>query len=194
MGTIGRYNDLGRASTPGDLPRQTKATEHSHVRHGVVPDPNPSLRGKRQRAAINVKTDALEREYASGRISEAAYQAARTYQSVLERSRRPLSAGGQWSGGERVDHVVCHDTAILDRIDSAGAAVEMLRDTAPAIGMLGQRVLELVLVDELTLTTIATRMRGEGKQHVIYFSTLFRDSCEALANHWSRRDRRAPRA
>ncbi len=233
----GRYRDVARSPSPGDLPlesqlaaatsvqsraapglaaadtkdraeqsarrveqrrRQAKsrpAGAAPFVKHGVVDDPNPTLRGRRQRAAINIKTDALESEYARGRISEAGYWAARTYKAVLERSRRPLSAGGAWNPGNRVDQVISHETAVLDRIGNAEDAVKMLNETSRVLGMLGQRILELVLVDEMTITAAAKRIRGrDDRQTVIYWSNRFRESCELLAEHWCSRHNRAPRA
>ncbi len=190
----GRHKDVTRATMPGELPREGARTAHDLVRHGVVADPNPSLLGRRQRAAINIKTDALEREYGQDRITPAAYGAARTYKAVLERSRRPVTGAGSWSFGSKVDQVISHELKILGMIEKAQNADAMLHDTAPAIGMRGQRVLELVLLDEVSLTEVARRMTGSAnRQHVIYYSQLFRDTVEALAEHWCRRDRCAPR-
>ena len=234
MAATGRYRDVSRSSTPGDLPaegqgayppgamrigpgltasssraraeqqasraEQRRTQAHSRpagaaafVKHGVVDDPNPSLRGRRQRAAINIKTDALESEYARGRISEAGYWAGRTYKAVLERSRRPLSGGGAWNPGNRVDQVISHEIAILERIANADDAVGMLNETSRVLGILGQRILELVLVDELTITAAAKRIRGrDDRQTVIYWSQRFRESCELLAEHWRGPRHRAP--
>ena len=234
MAAAGRYRDVSRSSTPGDLPtegpgaappsvmrvgpgltasstreradQQTLRAEHrrkqassrpagaaAFVKHGVVDDPNPSLRGRRQRAAINIKTDALESEYARGRISEAGYWAGRTYKAVLERSRRPLSSGGAWNPGNRVDQVISHEIAILERIANADDAVGMLNETSRVLGILGQRILELVLVDELTITAAAKRIRNrDDRQTVIYWSQRFRESCELLAEHWCGPRNRAP--
>ena len=223
--SAGRYRDVASAPVPGELPREGRVLigyleappkrgakpKPFHkpdaktgtpvflgglqIRHGREADPNPSLRGKSQKVAVNIKTDPLEREHANKRISDVGYVAACTYRKVLQRSRRPASAGGAWSSGDRVDQVISHEITILDRIEHADDAVTMIRDTAPAVGMRGQRVLELALADELTLTEVARRMTGsDDRQAVIYYSRLFRDSCEALAEHWGRRDRRPPRS
>ncbi len=194
-GAAGRYRDVTRASMPGELPREGARTAHDLIRHGVVADPNPCLVGRRQRVAINIKTDSLEREYAHGRITPAAYGAARTYKAVLERSRQPVSGSGSWNVSIKVDRVISHELKILSKIAKAQDADAMLRDTAPVVGMRGQQVLEMVLLDEVTLTEVARRMTGSAdRQQVIYYSQLFRDSVEALAEHWCRRDRCAPRA
>ena len=166
-----------------------------HIKHGGVADPNPSLAGRRQRVAINITTDALEREHAHGRITSAGYWAGRRYKAVLERSRRPVSGAGSWDIGSKVDQVVSHELKILGVIAKAEDADAMVRDTAPAIGLRGQRVLELVLLDEVSLTEVARHMTGSAdRMHVIYYSQLFRDSVETLAEHWCRPDRCAPRA
>ena len=192
--TAGRYTDVSRAPVPGDLPKAGKVHERCQIAHGVVDDPNPSLRGRRQKAAINIKTDALEFEYARGRISEAGYWAGRTYKAVLERSRTPLSGGGAWNAGDRVDQVISHEIKILDRIARAQDAATMIRDTAPVVGMLGQRILELVLVDELTIAAAAKRIKGrDDRQTVIFWAEQFRSSCELLADFWCGPRQRAPR-
>ncbi len=183
----------GRAATPGELPAEGRLRPGVHIAHAIVDDPNPALRGRKQRVAINRMTDGLEHEHSRGRISDAGYWAARTYGLVLERSRGTVG-GASWIGSDRVDQVVSHELKILNGIARAQDAVAMIRDTAPAIGMIGQRILELVLVEGLTLTAAADRLDGRGdRQAVIFWSQTFRRSCELLADHWCGPRKRAPR-
>ena len=183
----------GRAATPGELPAEGRLRPHVNIAHAIVDDPNPALRGRKQRVAVNRMTDGLEHEYSRGRISDAGYWAARTYGLVLERSRGTIG-GASWSTGDKVDQVVNHEHKILSGIAKAQDAVAMIRDTAPAIGMTGQRILELVLVEGMTLTAAADRLDGRGdRQAVIFWSQTFRRSCELLAEHWCGRRNKAPR-
>lgn len=192
---VGRYRDVARAGMPGDLPREGKRRSHIQIKHGAVADPNPACEGKRQRVAINVNTDAIEREYANGRLSEAGYWAGRTYGRVLERSRPGAAGGSLWDLGDRVDHTSSHELAILGRISRAQDAVAMIAETAPVLGLRAQRLLELVLVEGLAIGIAGERIcGGRSRQDVIFWATLFRNACEDLADFWCSGRRRAPRA
>jgi hypothetical protein len=163
--------------------------------HGIADDPNPTFRGERQRVAVNRRTDALESEYSYGRLSEGAYRAGRIYQSVLECASGSPSGGGQWMEGDRVDVVIAHELAILRGIDRADAVVVMLDDTCRVVGKLGQRVLALVLVDRLTLEQVAERVANrKDKLARSFYAETFRQSLEALADHWSSAHASWPRA
>jgi hypothetical protein len=193
--TEGRYG-LARARTPGALPKEGvhKSRPQLDIVHGVVDDPNPSFRGERQRAAVNKNTDALEREHKNGRVSDAGYRAGRAYQLVLERSGGSATGGGQWVEGDRVDAVLAHEVAIVRNIDRARATVSMLDDTAKVVGLLGQKVLELVLLKRRTLEQVCTDISGrDDKLARSFYAHLFRHSLEALADHWSSRASRWPR-
>ncbi len=186
--TTGRYRGVASALHPGDLPREGSArTGKQLVKHGAVGDPNPALRGKRQKVAINIKTDALENEYAYGRISEAGYRAALVYQRVLDKAAGRPSGGGQWLQGDRVDVVVAQELAILRGIDSADKALNMVRSALPVIGMLGAKVMRMALVERLTIADIARQMSGKSERtQVAFHAETFRQSCEALASYWSK--------
>ena len=186
--TVGRYRDAASALQPGDLPPEGKAQNGQfQVKHGAIDDPNPALRGKRQKVAINVKTDALENEYAYGRISEAAYRAALAYQHVLALGAGKPSGGAQWQQGDRVDVVVAQELSILRGIDNADRALNMVREALPIIGMLGAKVMHMVLIERLTLTDVAMGIAGKAERmQVNFYAETFRQSCEQLAEHWSR--------
>ena len=189
-----RYSDFARAATPGELPREGRRNVGVAIVHATVNDPNPTLRGGKQRAAINRMTDSLEYEYSRKRITDAGYWAGRTYQVVLERSRGTVSGSSAWSAGDRVDQVVNHEHVILTRLARAEDAVAMICDTAPVVGATGQRILDLVLSEGLTLGAAAERLDGSSdRMAVIFWSETFRRSCEALADHWCSRRSRAPR-
>jgi len=191
--TQGRYRQVSLAPVPGDhLPREGQVNPHVEIRHGVVDDPNGTLRGRRQRVAINLRTDALEQEYAYERISEAAYRAGRLYQAVLERSGFQPSLNG-WRAEPKVDSSPQHDAALVRALESAADAVRLLDETRPIIGMLGERVLVLVLGERMTLTEVAARMAGgdpktgrASKHAASMYAWTFRQALEALADHWAR--------
>lgn len=194
--TAGRYG-LARASSPGELPPEGRdpGRPHLEIVHGVVDDPNPTFRGERQRVAINKNTDALEREYKYGRISESAYRAGNVYGCVLEKSEGAATGGGQWMEGDRVDVVVAHELAIINGLDRAAASVHMLTDTAKVVGVLGQRVLGLVLVKRMTLEQVCESISGRSdKLAKSFYAETFRQSLEALADHWSSPQSRWPSA
>ena len=62
---VGRYVEVGAATVPGDhLLPLGPGPARSSIIYASVEDPNPSLRGRRQKVAVNKSTDPLEMEYA----------------------------------------------------------------------------------------------------------------------------------
>ena len=138
--------------------------------------------------AINACTDVLEHEYSRGRISEAGYPAARSYQLVLERSAGKPSGGGQWSEGSRVDAAAAHEVAINRSLDSARAATDMVFSALPVVGLLGAKVMRMVLLERLTIAQVADELDGRSERmQVGFYAETFRRACETLANHWAGR-------
>ena len=187
--SVGRYRDRASALQPGELPREGLVQNgRGRIKHGAVDDPNPAFRGKRQRVAINACTDVLEHEYSRGRISEAGYLAARSYQLVLEKSAGKPSGGGQWVEGDRVDAAAAHEVAIVRSLDSARAATDMVFNALPVVGLLGAKVMRMALVERLTIVQIADELDGRSERmQVIFYAETFRRACEALADHWAGR-------
>jgi hypothetical protein len=180
----GRYSKTNRATIPGELPEETRRGRGSprrEIRHAEVPDPNPALKGRRQRVAINIRVDALEHELARGRISEAVHLAGRVFRRVLEKSRTPPGSLSQWMKGDRVDQVIAHELKILRGIANAQASDVMLQEVRPIIGRVGEHLLIKVLIDGLSLTQVAGLMGNSSKHGVFYCSETFRRSLEALA-------------
>lgn len=158
---------------------------HVRIKHGSVDDPNPIFRGQKQLAAINVSTDALEREYAHRRIDEASYLAGRRYQLALElQAIHPV--GSCWSDARGGDPVQMRDDRIVRALETAEQAIRVLDGCRPVIGMLGERVLVLTLGYRMTLGEAAERMGGS--QHWRAREACgdrFRTALAALADHWS---------
>jgi len=185
--TAGRYSQVSLARPPGDhLPKEGRQGAHITVVHGAVDDPNSTLRGRRQRVAINAQTDPLEYEYSRGRMSEAAYRAGRIYQRILERSGQ-MPTGSQWRQGDRVDAATAHELAIIRAIETATAAVRMLDDLRPIIGMMGERILYMALIERKPLSDISQRMTQSNDRHATRWAGwMFRQALEAIADHWAK--------
>lgn len=187
----GRYEAVGSASDPGPLPREGGRGDHVAIRHGVVDDPNAPRSGRRQRVAINIRTDPLELEYSRGRLSEAAYSTGRTYQRVIERASgvRTMSS---WRDNDCVDVGISGDHAIIAALDRASQAVRMRDEVRPIIGLLGERILALTLGDGLTFAETAERLGAYGgepsaRRHAAsFYAWTFRQSLEILAAEWQR--------
>lgn len=183
--TKGRYSDVPRTPTDGlPLARDGRAWPGRRIVEAAVPNPGlgPSDKRPRTRVAVNAHVDALEREYAYGRLTDRAYHAGRAYQRILER------AGGvrEQSQGERVQMAYDPDHHIVARLTDAMAAVEMLRETSRITGKLGTFVLEKTLRDRLTFEDIASRMNGGrvDTPTVKFWAMTFRYSLENLGEDW----------
>ena len=192
----GRYKGVSLAPVSGcGLPEEGIVNAHLEIRHAAVEDPNPALKGRRQRVAVNARTDALEQEYAYRRISEAAYRVGRRYQRTLEKSGFLPNLGRSWHAEPRVDCSRKPDAALVHALQSAQDAASMLEETRPIIGLLGERILRSVLGDGLSLTQTAERMgsggdltqsgKGPAKHVVALYAWQFREALEALAEHWT---------
>jgi hypothetical protein len=188
---LGRYQAVGAAADPGALPREGKARPHVTIRHGAVDDPDPELRGHRRRVAINIRTDALEQEYARGRLSEQAYRAGRVYQRVLDRANG-LRTASAWRDGDRVDAGRAGDLTLVRALDAAAQAVRLREEVRPIIGLLADRILALTLGEGLTLTQTAERLAGAtggspaGRHAAGFYAWAFRQALEALGAEWHR--------
>ncbi|WP_159728352.1 hypothetical protein [Methylosinus sp. Ce-a6] len=145
----------------------------------AVPDPNPieGERLKRQKAAVNIAGNPLEREYSRGRISTEAYQAGLTFERILEAAR----IGGGAVSIEPSAGAGDHEAVIARAIDRAAAAVAACRDVRSKCGQRGALILRAVLGDRQTFVQIAVseglgRDRGTRK-----IAAEFREALEALA-------------
>lgn len=183
-GSQGRYGRIPGGPSP-TLPA-IGARGPVQIVHAAVEDPNPLLRGRRQAAAVNAHTDALEMEYAYGRIGEASYRALRVYGAILERACGQPSSGNQWMTGDRVDASTSHELAIWHQLNSTKKALDLLAQTRGTIGALAARILALVLVERLTFAAVAQRIAGKSdRSHAGHCAWLFREAGEALADFWA---------
>jgi hypothetical protein len=154
-----------------------------HVIHATVDDPTNygRERGMRQRVAINRDTDVLETEYCCRRISDSGYRTGRTYQRVMRRNTSP-SGSGQWLPGDKVDASRAKEAAIAAHFDAARAKVELAREVCMHIGVQGELLLKVVLVDGHPFCKAAEMIyRMSGKRAASHCAWQFRKHCEYLA-------------
>jgi hypothetical protein len=182
--SAGRYEDRGSAIDPGNLPREGKRGK-INVIHAKVD--NPTEYGRRhlelQKVAINRETDALENEYAAGRISADGYRVGRTYQEIMRRGTSP-SGTGQWLQGDRVDAARAKEAQIIAHLDSARAKVRLMEQVRSVIGWQGELLMRVVLVDGRTFgegAEIVYRMIND-KRNASHCAWQFRKDCEYLAD------------
>jgi hypothetical protein len=183
----GRYDRVEEAVNPGPaLPRAPK-----HMRGKVeivvaaVEDPNVVGKEKlrRQRVAVNVARDTLEREYAFGRISTAAYQAGRAFERILEAARGRRSRGVAF---ERSCGAGSQELQILRRVEIAERAIQIQAEVRSIIGEHDERLLRAILGDGLTFEKIAAGEGCQGKRARARVAARFREALRVLAMEWGR--------
>jgi hypothetical protein len=182
----GRYDRIEEAVHPGPaLPRAPKRMKGKiEIVTAAVEDPNPigGEKLRRQRVAVNVARDPLEREYAYHRISTAAYLAGRTFESILEAAQ--IGAGS--ASPERSGGVGDHEAVVAKSIDRAAAAVAAELDARSACGLRGVVILRAVLGDRQTFAQIAAADGMGAKRGTAQIAREFREALVALALHWER--------
>lgn len=188
----GRYRGVGAAADTGHLLPERVYHPQVQIAHASVPDPNVALRGKRQKAQVNIRVDLLEVEYHARRLDEGAYNCGRMYQYILESSR------GSQSNGTPMFQLGGHqpfsssDNAIVTRMAAAMKVDSLLSDTKPVIGRRGQMVLELVLLNGQSFAAVADsfvpldEMSARKRRHSgSFYAEFFRNCLRDLAKHWS---------
>jgi hypothetical protein len=172
---LGRYSSAQGLSGP-ELPRVgRRAGGKIEIVHGLEIDPffddglDLPSRGRtpgprRQRVAINARTDILEYEHGRGRLTPAAYATGRYIDALLE------AANGRRSGtdfGERQRarlSPLSLQHAMAARIDAGRAAGFLKEAMTQEIGSESSRVVVLVIGESLTFREIARmNARSEGK-------------------------------
>jgi len=210
---LGRYSPAQGLSGP-ELSREgRRAGGKIEIVHGQEIDPFfadglelPS-RGRtpgprRQRVAINTRTDILEYEHGRGRLTPAAYATGRYIDAVLEAAngRRSATDFGERHRAQLSPLSLQH--AMAARIDAGRAAAILKEAMTQAIGSQTTRVLVLIIGETLTFREVA-RMdaRSEGKNREAQptgkgrdceraarrIGGLFRQGLEDLALAWERK-------
>lgn len=189
---LGRYSPAQGLSGP-ELPREgRRAGGKIEIVHGQEIDPffaeglDLPSRGRmsgprRQRVAINTRTDTLEYEHGRGRLTPAAYATGRYIDAVLE------AANGRRSSrdfGERHDQQLSPlalQHAMAARIDAGRAAGTLKEAMTRELGAETARLVVLIIGESLSFREIA-RMdaRVEGKNREAAPNGKGRD-CERAA-------------
>ncbi|MDJ0449228.1 hypothetical protein [Methylocystis sp. JR02] len=188
--SYGRYDRVEEAVHPGPaLPHAPKRMKGKiEIVTAAVEDPNPvgSEKLRRQRVAVNIAGDTLEREYAYGRISTPAYQVGVIYRETIESScgrlRHPTTF--ELSGGRGSQELL-----IIRRMEIAERAVAIQEEVRSAIGETDEQLLRAVLGDGLTFGEIARLEGRHGKRAMARIATRFREALQALATDWRQRGR-----
>lgn len=189
----GRYSHAGGLASI-DLPREGKRCGGKiEIVHGVAPDPYFAKEGQRrgrgkhevlgqrqQRVAINRRADAIEFELSCGRISQAAADAARAYQRVLESSRKAAGALNWEQGSGGGDH----DAAIASRLDRASVLVAWMRSIQAKVGAFRAKIIDLAVDERLSLAAIALRFGYSSRWGRAKIGDAFREALEAIAIEW----------
>jgi hypothetical protein len=182
----GRYGSPPVGTTYVDLPREGgRAAGKIEIVHACAIDPNATLSavdgqiGKRQqRVAINRNTDALEREYSFGRLSVAAYESGRIYQTILEKANGARSAGCAFepSSGHGSP-----DGAIVGALDAAAEAITLKAEVQRVVGETAEKLLVSILLHGNDFRTLGgSPWKGRAIAH------SFRAALEALGDHWQK--------
>jgi hypothetical protein len=185
---VGRYGRFD-GSIPGpDLPREgSRAGGKIQLVHAIVDDPNTTLDpgaktvGRRkQRAAVNCKTDLLEEEHKLGSISYPGYKTACRYQDIMEVS------SGQHGGGismEPSSGVGDRDMTMVRKLDRAARAVAWDDAARRAVGRDAWLLLRAVLGDKQTFTQIAQQSGYKSWRGPKKIRGEFHEAVEGLSIH-----------
>ncbi|WP_157235092.1 hypothetical protein [Methylosinus sp. LW4] len=177
----GRYDHVEEAVHPGPaLPRAPKRMKGKvEIVVAAVDDPNPvgAEKLRRQRVAVNVARDTLEREYAYGRITREQYDAGRLFERVLEAAR----IGGRCASTERIGGVGDHEAMIAKAMDRAVAAVDFEMKVRSACGGRATLILRAILGEGQTFTQIASAERLGATRGKASIAHEFRSALTTLA-------------
>jgi hypothetical protein len=191
----GRYAHAGGLASI-DLPREGKRCGGKiEIVHGIAPDPYFANEGQRrgrgkhevlgqrqQRVAINRRADAIEFELSCGRISQAAADAARAYQRVVESARKATGALNWEQGSGGGDH----DAAIASRLDRAWTLVAWSDSIGRIAGGPAARMIDLAVDERLSIADIALRFGYASRWGRARIGDAFRVGLERIAVEWER--------
>lgn len=197
-GPVGRYERRGDERSLEHLPEPSLNARTAIV---SIPSANPTDKGKRDDAIVNRRVDILETERSrvvhdgNGKpirvISEAAYQAGRKLQGVLEMRNRigPASAGSGSSmrGDQKASGMHERMAEVMDRTGG------YLKWAQMALGMIDYRLALRILGDRMSYADCAALQGKSGERGISYIATRFRDGLELLAECSAARGRGAVR-
>lgn len=178
--SYGRYEHISDSVLPGpDLPRAPRRMrDRIEIVVAAVPDPNPvgHDRLRRQRVAVNVAQNPLEREYAYGRITTHQYDCGLTFERILERALIGVAAPSM----ERSCGAGNRGSMIARYLDRARATVHAEHDARSACGQRGAMILRAVIGDRQSFAQIARAERLGKKRGSARIAGEFREALAAL--------------
>lgn len=154
------------------------------ARHGEfaeidVDDPYATKPDEKIRVLRQLRSDPLARLHSHRQIDEAQYRAGRAFQrdwEVASRGARAIDPTRERVDGGRLPEPLS---------DAQGRARKRLIEIERALGRTMHRVTHAVLVDGMSMETMAQRLfNREGEVVVKYYGRLFRDALDVLAGEY----------
>jgi hypothetical protein len=141
-----------------------------------VDDPQATRQGQKIRVLRQLRSDPLARLHSHKQIDEAQYRAGRAYQDDVETAERLVRSLDLTR--ERVDG----GTPSEPLTDAQVRARKRLTELERVLGRTMQRVTKAVLVDGMSMETVAQRLfNRDGEVSAKYYGRLFRDALDVLA-------------
>lgn len=159
--------------------RASAFARHGEVAEIDVDDPYAMKAGEKIRVLRQLRTDPLARLHSRRQIDEAQYRAGRAFQhdwEVAERGARAIDPTRERVDGGRLPEPLS---------DAQGRARKRLIEIERVLGRTMHRVTHAVLVDGMSMETMAQRLfNREGEVVVKYYGRLFRDALDVLAGEY----------
>ena len=137
---------------------------------------DPARAGKTSTVLRQLRGDPLAKLHAHAQIDDAQYRAGRAFQRDWETAAR--APGGNDPTRARVDGGLPPQP----RTEQQVRARKRLDALEPVLGRTMQRVLQAVLIDGMSMETLAERLFDrQGEASARYYGRLFRDALDLLA-------------
>lgn len=154
---------------------------------------NPFLNPQHKPSCSSLKGNLLAQEYSLGRISYSAYCAGLYLQKKLYLNNRASLSGNNWSNNVKVDQSRDPEATMLFKLQCAQEISRIIDDIQPIIGILGIRLLRLILGEDLSFSQATSQLgkkgdlpkEKQGKHVTSLYAWQFRQSLEALGEHWN---------
>ena len=144
-----------------------------------VDDPHATKPGEKIRVQRQLRADPLARLHSHKQIDEAQYRAGRAFQRDCETAARGIRSIDL--GRERVDGGAPAEPLT----DAQVRARKRLSEMERVLGRTMHRVTQAVLVEGMSMETIAADLFGRGGEvSVKYYGRLFRDALDVLAGEY----------
>jgi hypothetical protein len=144
-----------------------------------VDDPQATQTGQKIRVLRVLRSDPLARLHSHRQIDEAQYNAGRAYQRDVETAERFVRSLDLTR--ERVDGGAPSEPLT----DAQVRARKRLTELQRVLGRTMHRVTHAVLVDGLSMETLAQRLfNRDGEVSAKYYGRLFRDALDVLAEEY----------